>query len=93
MTTAERAAAPLVPGVPSAPVRVALPAPDADLRVRLVGRDVYADPPVLTFAHAAHAEFTVCTTAPGPHELLFVRVGRSARRSPAERLRSCCRAV
>lgn len=71
-------AAPLVPGVPSAPVRVALPAPDADLRVRLVGRDVYADPPVLTFAHAAHAEFTVCTTAPGPHELLFVRVGRTA---------------
>ena len=68
----------LVLGVPSAPVTVALDAPDAHLRLKLVGRDLYCDPPVLTFAHAATAEFTVCSTAPGEHELAFVRVGAHA---------------
>lgn len=69
---------PLIPGVPSAPVRVSLDAPDPDVRVLLLGRGLYMDPPVLTFTHAAHSEFTVCATAPGTYELLFLRTGRRA---------------
>lgn len=68
----------LVTGVPSAPISVALDAPDADLRIKLQGKDLYFDPPVLTFAHAATAEFTVCSTAPGEHDLVFVRLGANA---------------
>ncbi|WFD19121.1 hypothetical protein MCAP1_001343 [Malassezia caprae] len=66
-------------GVPSAPVRVRIDAPDPDLQVRLVGPGLLADPPVLSFAHSAHAQFTLCTATPGPHDLIFVRMGRHAR--------------
>lgn len=66
-------------GVPSAPVRVRIDAPDPDLQVRLVGQGLLADPPVLSFAHAAHAQFTLCAATPGPHDLVFVRMGRHAR--------------
>lgn len=73
-------AEPLKPGVPSAPVRVSLDAPDSDVRIRLVGRGLYIDPPVLSFTHAAHAEFSVCATTPGSYDLLFLRTGRHAAR-------------
>lgn len=66
-------------GVPSAPVRVCIDAPDPDLQVHLVGPGLLVDPPVLTFAHSAHAQFTLCAATPGPHDLIFVRMGRHAR--------------
>ncbi|WFD25845.1 hypothetical protein MNAN1_000812 [Malassezia nana] len=65
-------------GVPSAPVRVRIDAPDPDLQVRLLGVGLLADPPVLSFAHSAHAQFTLCAATPGPHDLVFVRLGRHA---------------
>lgn len=68
----------LVVGVPSASVTVALDAPDPHVRIKLLGDALYMDPPVLTFAHSATAEFTVCSTAPGEHNLAFVRVGAHA---------------
>lgn len=68
----------LVVGVPSASVVVALDAPDPHVRIKLLGDALYMDPPVLTFAHSATAEFTVCSTAPGEHNLAFVRVGAHA---------------
>lgn len=66
-------------GVSSAPIRVRIDAPDPDLQVRLVGPGLLADPPVLSFAHSAHAQFTLCAATPGPHDLIFVRMGRHAR--------------
>lgn len=69
---------PLRPGVPSVRVRVSLDQPDPDMRIRLVGRGLYMDPPVLTFTHAAHSEFTVLATAPGTYDLLFLRTGQHA---------------
>ncbi|WFC95062.1 hypothetical protein MBRA1_001703 [Malassezia brasiliensis] len=68
----------LVVGVPSASITVALDAPDPHVRIKLLGDALYMDPPVLTFAHSATAEFTVCSTAPGEHNLAFVRVGAHA---------------
>lgn len=65
-------------GVPSAPVRVRIDAPDPDLQVRLLGVGLLADPPVLSFAHSTHAQFTLCAATPGPHDLVFVRLGRHA---------------
>lgn len=69
---------PLRPGVPSLRVRVSLDQPDPDVRICLVGRGLYMDPPVLTFTHAAHSEFTVLATAPGTYDLLFLRTGQHA---------------
>lgn len=69
---------PLRPGIPSIRVRVSLDQPDPDVRIRLVGRGLYMDPPVLTFTHAAHSEFTVLATAPGTYDLLFLRTGQHA---------------
>lgn len=68
----------LAPGMPSAPIRVRIEAPDPELRVRLVGRGLYIDPPVLSFAHAAEAECTICPTTPGPHDVVLIRTGRHA---------------
>ncbi|WFD31073.1 hypothetical protein MSPP1_002104 [Malassezia sp. CBS 17886] len=72
-------AEPLVTGIPSPPIYVSLDRPDADLRICLAGADLFFDPPVLTFAHRASAEFTVCSTARGARDMLFLRTGRHAR--------------
>ncbi|PKI84494.1 hypothetical protein MVES_001848 [Malassezia vespertilionis] len=72
-------AAGLQVGVPSAPVTIALDAPDPDLKIRLEGASLFLDPPVLSFAHAPVAEFTVCSTAAGRHDLSFVRIGKHAK--------------
>ncbi|WFC99060.1 hypothetical protein MYAM1_001796 [Malassezia yamatoensis] len=68
----------LTVGVPSAPITVAIDSPDPCLRVRLLGKDLFFDPPVLSFHHSSRAEFIVGTTSPGEHEIVFLRLGSHA---------------
>ncbi|WFD43148.1 hypothetical protein MPSI1_001801 [Malassezia psittaci] len=65
----------LAVGVPSAPITVAIDSPDPNLRIRLLGKDLFFDPPVLSFNHSSRAEFIVGTTSPGEHEIVFLRLG------------------
>lgn len=69
----------LVYGVPSAPITVSIPGPDAEFALRLYGSDLHFDPPVLSFQNSASRTFTITSRALGTRRAVFVRAGRTAR--------------
>lgn len=69
----------LVYGVTSEPITISIPEPDAGLAVRLYGRELIFDPPILSFENTTTRTFTITSRALGLRHAVFVRAGKNAR--------------
>ena len=59
-------------------VRVRIPAPDANLRIHLLGHGLIFEPPTLHFTNSAEATFRITGTSLGTKSILYWRAGANA---------------
>lgn len=62
----------------SEPITITLPAPDPDLRIRLLGQGLEAEPAMLDFTQSTKATFRVRGAEAGTQTLLLSRLGKNA---------------
>ncbi|KAI9310368.1 hypothetical protein BX666DRAFT_2021709 [Dichotomocladium elegans] len=70
----------LTKGIPSAPITITIPAPDAGLQIKLRGQDLICTPSVLDFSKSSIQTFTITGHTLGRTSLMFIKSGPHANR-------------
>ncbi|OAD00571.1 hypothetical protein MUCCIDRAFT_128879, partial [Mucor lusitanicus CBS 277.49] len=68
----------LTKGLPSNPITISIPAPDAGLQIKLRGQDLVFEPNVLDFSHSCIQTFTITGNTLGRTSLMFIKTGDNA---------------
>ncbi|CAO3636844.1 unnamed protein product [Mucor fragilis] len=68
----------LTKGLPSSPITISIPAPDAGLQIKLRGQDLVFEPNVLDFSHSCIQTFTITGNTLGRTSLMFIKTGDNA---------------
>ncbi|GAN08278.1 SEC7-like protein [Mucor ambiguus] len=68
----------LTKGLPSNPISISIPAPDAGLQIKLRGQDLVFEPNVLDFSQSCIQTFTITGNTLGRTSLMFIKTGDNA---------------
>ncbi|KAK4521204.1 uncharacterized protein ATC70_013149 [Mucor velutinosus] len=68
----------LTKGLPSNPITISIPAPDAGLQIKLRGQDLVFEPNVLDFSQSCIQTFTITGNTLGRTSLMFIKTGENA---------------